>query len=188
MSNKKAIQIGEETITLTDKEIKFVEAYLSDGTRNATASAIKAGYSENSAGQIGHSTLKKHEIQKYIQFLSAPLLEQAGVTQERLVQELARVGFANVVDIMQGDWQLKPLDELTKNQTAAISAISVQEITHQDEEGRQVTTRKVQVKHHDKLKSLVVLAEMAGLTKKQEEPPSAQNNFFNEINNYYNQA
>ena len=50
---------------MTDKKLKpkqqrFVDEYLID--LNATQAAIRTGYSEKTAGQIGHELLKKPEI------------------------------------------------------------------------------------------------------------------------------
>lgn len=50
---------------LTVKQKAFCDYYLMSG--NATQSAIKAGYSEASAYQIGHENLNKVEIKKYLQ-------------------------------------------------------------------------------------------------------------------------
>lgn len=46
---------------LNAKQSLFVAEYLIDS--NATQAAIRAGYSEKTAGQIGHELLKKPEIQ-----------------------------------------------------------------------------------------------------------------------------
>lgn len=53
---------------LTPKQAKFVIEYMVD--LNATQSAIRAGYSENAASEIGHENLRKpqilEEIKKHI--------------------------------------------------------------------------------------------------------------------------
>lgn len=50
--------------TLTPKKILFCKWYVV--THNATQAAIKAGYSERTAGSQGQRLLKNVEIQKYI--------------------------------------------------------------------------------------------------------------------------
>ncbi|RID91195.1 terminase small subunit [Gemmobacter lutimaris] len=49
---------------LNDKQRAFAKEYLID--LNATQAAIRAGYSERTAGQIGYELLKKPEIQAEI--------------------------------------------------------------------------------------------------------------------------
>ena len=55
----------ERPENLTDKNWAFVLEYVKDW--NATQAAIRAGYSEDTAGSIGHELLKKPEIQQSIQ-------------------------------------------------------------------------------------------------------------------------
>ncbi|AZO96145.1 terminase small subunit [Halocella sp. SP3-1] len=50
---------------LTEKQKAFADEYII--SLNATEAAIKAGYSENTAGAIGHENLKKPKIANYIQ-------------------------------------------------------------------------------------------------------------------------
>ncbi len=52
-------------MALRDKQKRFGDEYIID--LNATQAAIRAGYSERTAGQIGEQNLKKLEIQSYIQ-------------------------------------------------------------------------------------------------------------------------
>jgi len=52
-------------MALTDKQQRFVAEYLID--LNATQAAIRAGYSEKTAGSVGGENLKKPEIAKAIQ-------------------------------------------------------------------------------------------------------------------------
>ena len=49
---------------LTPKQQKFADYYITTG--NATESAIKAGYSKNTAKQIGAENLTKPYLQEYI--------------------------------------------------------------------------------------------------------------------------
>lgn len=50
---------------MTEKQKRFADEYLID--LNATQAAIRAGYSEKTAGQIGEQNLKKLEIKTYIE-------------------------------------------------------------------------------------------------------------------------
>lgn len=51
-------------MALTAKQQKFADEYLID--LNATQAAIRAGYSERTARQIGQQNLSKLDIQKYL--------------------------------------------------------------------------------------------------------------------------
>jgi len=72
---------------LTPKQRRLVAKYAnpnSDTYGNGTKSAIAAGYSERSAGQIGHEILKKPEIQREIE----RVLYESGATRELIGQVL----------------------------------------------------------------------------------------------------
>lgn len=77
---------------LTEKQELFIQEYLVD--LNATQAAIRAGYSENTAYSIGNENLKKPEIAEKIRELMAEREERTGITQDKVLDELAEVGFA----------------------------------------------------------------------------------------------
>lgn len=67
--------------TLTPKQLRWIDEFLVDG--NATAAAVRAGYSERSARSIAHENMIKPDIQ-------AVLAERRGVVAERL--QISREG------------------------------------------------------------------------------------------------
>lgn len=87
------------TIMLTPKQRRFVNEYCVD--ENATQAAIRAMYSENSAGQIGHELLKKPEIQAAIAERQEELAIHAGITPEWVVAQWAKIAHADPNDIVQ---------------------------------------------------------------------------------------
>lgn len=64
MSQKKQPNQYED---LTEQQIQFAESYLS--LNNASAAAIKAGYSEKTAYSQGSRLLKNDKIREYMDFL-----------------------------------------------------------------------------------------------------------------------
>jgi len=67
---------------LTERQSRFIDNYV--GCGNASEAARKAGYSEKTAGEIGHENLKKPEIRGAI----AERMDQAGLTEPRLLKVL----------------------------------------------------------------------------------------------------
>lgn len=78
---------------LTDKQKIFCKEYIIDF--NATRAAIAAGYSEKGARQTASDTLAKAYIQEEIKRLTAARNKKTEITAERVVQELARIGFSD---------------------------------------------------------------------------------------------
>jgi phage terminase small subunit len=68
--------------------------------RSATQAAIRAGYSPNSAAQIGHENLRKPEITLAIQ---EALRQFGGITQTRLIDELGRLAFSDIGNVVAWD-------------------------------------------------------------------------------------
>lgn len=64
----------------TDKQVAFIQEYLID--LNATQAAIRAGYSKDTAGQIGYENLKKPEISQAIAAALAERAERTQITQD----------------------------------------------------------------------------------------------------------
>lgn len=74
---------------LTPKQQRFVEEYLID--LNATQAAIRAGYSEKTAKEIGSENLTKPNIAKAIEEAQAKLSERTGITQEYVLSNIQKV-------------------------------------------------------------------------------------------------
>ena len=76
---------------ITDKQEKFCYEYVLH--LNATKAAINAGYSEDTARQIGSENLSKPYIQKRINEMKANLAETAGISALRVIREHETIAF-----------------------------------------------------------------------------------------------
>lgn len=147
---------------LTPKQEAFVAEYLVD--LNATQAAIRAGYSENTAGKIGSENLQKPEIAAAIQEAFDARQERTEITADRVLQELGKIAFANHGDYF--DWDAKracfiPKADLTREQMAVISAIE----SDVDEDG---APTKLKIKLHDKLAALREIGKHLGIAERLE--------------------
>ena len=77
---------------LTPKQQRFVGEYLID--LNATKAAIRAGYSKKTAKQQGARLLTNVDIQTVIQRAMDERSLRTGIKADRMIAELARIGFA----------------------------------------------------------------------------------------------
>ncbi len=76
---------------LTDRQQVFVREYLID--LNGTQAAIRAGYSPKTANEQAARLLAKASVSEAIQAGQATRAASAGVSAERVVQELAHLSF-----------------------------------------------------------------------------------------------
>lgn len=138
---------------MTKKQKRFVEEYLID--LNATQAAIRAGYSPDTAGSIGAENLKKPEIKNRIDKAMAERSRRTGINQDRVLQELARIGFAKITDVVDPDTAKIRLDA-SEDDLACIQSIKIKP----NEFG---TEREVKL--YDKKAALVDLGKHLGLFK-----------------------
>ncbi len=137
---------------LTTKQSVFVQEYLID--LNATQAAKRAGYSEDTAQQIGSENLSKPVIQEAIQQAMTERAARTEITADKVLQEIAKLGFANMWDYMtvQNDGlAYVDLSELTEEQAAAITELTIERRReHNSKEDDAATIEKVRFKLADK--------------------------------------
>lgn len=142
---------------LTPKQRRFVLEYLVD--LNATQAAIRAGYSRRTAEWIGPQLLTKTHVAAEIEKVMAERAKRTGITADRVLKELARIGFLDIRKAFNIDGSLKPLDELDDDTAAAIVGIEVNEMR---EDGVFVGYAK-KIKLADKIAALEKIARHLGM-------------------------
>lgn len=104
-------------MALTEKQKRFVAEYLVD--LNATQAAIRAGYSEKTAGSVGNENLKKPEIQEALQKAIKDRESRTEITQDKVLGELGKVAFSKAADysesILKYSNKLRALELLGKH-------------------------------------------------------------------------
>jgi phage terminase small subunit len=84
-------------VSLTPKEELFINFYLGEARLNGAEAARRAGYSEGYARQIACELLAKPHVRAQVN----AYLALAGVTRERLLNELATIAYAEWRDFVQ---------------------------------------------------------------------------------------
>jgi len=136
---------------LTNKQKQFIEEYLKD--LNATQAAIRAGYCEKTSYSIGNENLRKPEIQTAIQKAFDKRSERTQITVDKVLNELALIGFANASDYFE--WSttginIKKSKLLTREQCSVIAEVS---------ETKTKDGGTIKVKLYDKLKALELIGK-----------------------------
>jgi phage terminase small subunit len=108
---------------MAPKQERFVEEYLVD--LNATQAAIRAGYSERTAHEIGHQNLSKVEIQEALQTAFAARSKRVEVDQDWVVRRLARIADLDLRKLFAADGTPRPIHELPEDVAGAIASIHV---------------------------------------------------------------
>jgi phage terminase small subunit len=91
------------------RQQRFVREYLTDF--NATQAAIRAGYSPKGASVQGARLLANAKVQAEVERLSKDKDAQLGLSNERILEELAGIAFSNEEETRD---RLRALDILCK--------------------------------------------------------------------------
>ncbi|GAB6170072.1 terminase small subunit [Clostridium carnis] len=143
---------------LTPKQERFVEEYLID--LNATQAAIRAGYSAKTANEQGSRLLTNVSIRTCIDEAMAERSKRTGVNADRVLIELARLGFVNATDVINMDTATVK-SNANRDDTAAIAAVKVKTIP--TEGGGEITEREIKL--YDKTKNLELIGKHLGMFK-----------------------
>jgi len=144
-----------DNLKLTPKQRLFVQEYLID--LNAKQASIRAGYSPANAEFQGHQLINNPKVKQAIELAMYERVQRTKVTQDRVIEELAKIAFINSTDVVNSyDASLR--NGATREDTAAISSIRVKRLPTREGFGVER-----EIKLHDKIRALELLGKHLGL-------------------------
>lgn len=156
-------------MALTDKQSMFVKEYLID--LNATQAAIRAGYSPKSAMEQGYQLLQKTSVQEEIQIQMNNRSKRTEITADKVLKELAKLGFSDMRDFASWDSGGVNLMQSTDiEDTACVSEVS---------QSATAFGTNVKIKFHDKKGALELLGKHLGIFVEKLEVSGNMNNNVN---------
>lgn len=148
---------------LTAKQQCFIEEYLID--LNATQAAIRAGYSPKTAYAKGSEMAKRFAVE--IAEAQANRSKRTQITQDMVLNELAKIGFSNMLDyvsVTAGGDPVPDFSTLTRDQAAAISEVTVDQYM-EGKGDNAVMVKRTKFKLSDKRAALVDMGRHLGMFK-----------------------
>lgn len=148
---------------------RFAIEFLRD--LNGTQAAIRAGYAPNNATEQATLLLKNPKVIKLLQDKQAALAAKHDVTLDKIIAELAKIGFANIEDYTRlvGENRVIDLSNTSRDQLAAVAEITIDEyVEGHGDNARDV--KRTKIKMHDKKGALVDLGRHLGLFDGHEPP------------------
>jgi len=155
------------------RRARFVQEYLKD--LNATKAAERSGFSKKTARQAGSRLLSNVNIQRAITAAMKKREERTEITQDKVLKELAIIGFSDLKDYMRidrdtGAIESKGFEDMPPESSRALESITEDRVIKEDADGKKTTVYdKVKFKLHDKPKSLELIGKHLGLFKDQSE-------------------
>ena len=145
---------------LTAKQQRFCDEYLID--LNATQAAIRAGYkaSKKSTFEVlGYQLLQKPSVREEIERKMAERSKRTGISQDRVIQELARIAFLNPQKLIDpDDASVRP--DATEDDLACIQSVKVKTMN-----GDKGYSEEREIRLNDKMKALELLGKHLGMFK-----------------------
>ena len=151
---------------LTAKQKRFANEYIID--LNATQAAIRAGYTSKYANTNANKLLQNTTLAEYIQGLMDERSRRTLVTQDKVVNELANIAFADIssfLKVKNNQVEVFDTDSIQHEMLAAIAEVKE-------------SNYGISIKLHDKLKALELLGRHLGMFKDKVEVTADVNNPF----------
>jgi phage terminase small subunit len=143
----------------TYKQQAFINEYLVD--LNATQAAIRAGYSKETANEIGCQNLAKVSIRQAIQKAMDLRAKRTEITADRVIAELGKISFVDIRNLVTAGGHMRDLQDLDDDTAASIQSVELvtRQTGEEDENGRKIVENVHKIRLVDKKGSLDTLAK-----------------------------
>lgn len=151
---------------LTAKQRRFCNEYLID--LNATQAAIRAGYSKKTAEQGGAQLLRNIKVLTEINGRMKDRQARTEITQDRVLKELAKIGFSDIRKAVAWGPEVPVSDPITgetlaANGVALLASKELDDATAGAVAEISQTAQGIKIKLHDKRAALVDLGRHLGM-------------------------
>jgi phage terminase small subunit len=123
---------------------------------NATQAAIRAGYSVKTANEQGARLLTNVSVQAEIQRLQAEISRRTGISQDRVIRELAKIAFLNPMNLVTPEGRIR--DGASQDDLSCIEGVKFK---RSDSDTGYSEEREVKIA--SKLKALELLGKHLGM-------------------------
>lgn len=156
-------------MALNDKQRRFAQEYLVD--LNATKAAIRAGYSEKTAGNQAYDLLKKPEIQQIIEDGRKAAQSRTEITLDRVLEAYASIAFGGMSKFVRIDANGTPQIDLSQCTPADLDLLAEIQTDRIDGNDTDPAVVRIKIKQLDRLNALEKLARHLGAFKGKEDSP-----------------
>ena len=144
---------------ITDKQRAFVDEYLIDLNATRAYKAVYKSCKKDEAARVNSSRLLTNaNVAAYLAQRQQELQQRTEITQDKVVQELAAIAFADIADYVQVKDHGLPMVEITPTGDIPVSKRAAIASIKQGNNG-------IEVKLHNKLDALDKLGRHLGMFK-----------------------
>lgn len=155
-------------MALNAKQRRFVDEYLID--LNATQAATRAGYSAKTAQEQSSRLLSNVMVQSALSERMKDRESRTEITQDKVLAELAKIGFADIRNALAWGPEVMVVDEET-GETAVSNGVALVPSEKIDSDTAAAiaeisqTAQGIKIKLHDKRAALVDIGRHLGMFK-----------------------
>lgn len=155
-------------MALNAKQRRFVDEYLID--LNATQAAIRAGYKAKYANTNAPKLLQNTAIAEALSAQMKAREQRTEITQDKVLAELAKIGFADIRNALAWGPEVMVVDEETgetavSNGVALVPSGKIDDDTAAAISEISQTAQGIKIKLHDKRAALVDIGRHLGMFK-----------------------
>lgn len=118
---------------MTPLQALFVIEYLKD--LNATQAAIRAGYSKESASDLGHQTINRPHVKKEIDRQLEARSTRTLITADKMLHEIFQIADCDPNEALEPNGDLKPINEMPVYVRKCIASLEIEAMYEMDYEG-----------------------------------------------------
>ncbi|MGYP003371649609 len=170
---------------MTPAQKRFCDEYLID--LNATR-AYKIAYpnckKDETANANSSRLLRNDKVKEYIEIKQKELEEKSGVTQQRIIEELAKIAFADIRKAYDNNGNLKSIQDLDDDTAGAIIGVESFEEYEGRGDDREYVGDTKKVKMADKIRAAELLGKHLGMFKEKIEISKSSEDTIKEIDEY----
>lgn len=125
---------GVDPARLTDKQRRFVAAYIKSG--NAAKACIEAGYSAKTAAKQGAVLLKMPLVEIAVGKGTKTILDEEKIDATIILKELFNLLTRDVGEMLDSNGSVKSIADMSPRERSAIDGFEIEEYTDEDGIGR----------------------------------------------------
>lgn len=158
---------------MTDKQKLFCDEYLIDlNATRAYKEVYKSCKKDETVNASASRLLRNVKVQAYITERMKAREQRTQITQDMVIEELAKIAFFNIKDIFNNDGTLKSIKEIDDKSAGAISSVKILQKAGSmkiemggDIPLQHIAEQTVEIKLNDKKGALELIGKHLGMFK-----------------------
>jgi len=149
------------------KHERFCQEMMIDNNKARSYKSTYPDSKQKSADEAGSKLSRNTKVKSRLDYLRSILAKKYNVTQERVIEEYAKIAFANQQDYLGVDNSIVDISQIDRDQAAAVESVQTTVNKTTNKSGtKEYETLNVKIKLHSKTSALDSLGKHLGIFEK----------------------